>query len=365
MIAIIGGLFGDEGKGKTVSSLALNYKNPIIIRFNGGQQAGHRVVLKNGLSHIFSNFGSATFQNIPTYWLKYCTFDPVATLKELIKLKKVCEPKLFIDDDCPVTTPYDQLANIENEKKNSHGTCGYGVGQTHQREYDFYHLKVRDLKYPFIFREKLELIKKYYNKFSVDNEEYINKCNKLFDFTNNIIPVKNNFANLLKYDQFIFEGSQGLLLDQNYGFFPHVTRSNTGTKNISENFNYKGIETYIVIRAYLTRHGNGPMPNEEYDNWIPNNPYEHNKYGIQGPFKKTILDLNLLKYAIESDTSIGEKTLVITCLDVLKDYGFMLNNKIYYFKNKYFFIDKILNYLDIKNCLISESPITGEYSVFN
>jgi len=295
VIAIVGGLFGDEGKGKTVSSLALNYKNPIIIRFNGGQQAGHRVVLEDGRSHIFSNFGSATLQNVPTYWSQYCTFDPIATFKELIELKKICEPKLFVDENCPVTTPYDQFANIENEKKNKHGTCGYGVGQTLQREEDFYHLKVRDLRYPFVFREKLKLIEKYYNKFSVDNEEYISKCRQLFEFTDNIIPVKNNPTNLFKHDQLIFEGSQGLLLDQNYGFFPHVTRSNTGTKNIYEGWNWNGVETYIVIRAYLTRHGNGPMPNEEYSHWIPDNHHEHNKQGIQGPFRKTILELNLLK----------------------------------------------------------------------
>lgn len=363
MIAVIGGLFGDCGKGKVVSSLALSYKTPLIIRFSGGQQAGHRVVLKDGRSHIFSNFGSATLNNCPTYWSKYCTFDPIATLKELIELKELCEPVLFVDGECPVTTPYDQFANIENEKRNNHGTCGYGVGQTHQREEDHYHLKVRDLQYPFVFKEKLKLIESYYKKFHLNNDEYIRNCSQLFEFTDNILILNdcsNKHNKLSNYDEWIFEGSQGLLLDQNYGFFPHVTRSNTGIKNIYETWPVYRPEIYIVIRAYLTRHGNGPLPNEEYSHLIPDNPHEHNKFGIQGRFKKTILDLNLLKYAIGSDPYIGKKTLVITCLDVMKKFAFTIKDKIYYCDDEDDFIENILNYLFIEDCLTSHSPYTGE-----
>ena len=84
--AVIGLGFGDEGKGLTVNHLANKLDNPLVIRYSGGQQAGHTVI-KDGYKHTFSNFGSGTLSGAPTYWSKYCSFDPVGFAKEYNKLK--------------------------------------------------------------------------------------------------------------------------------------------------------------------------------------------------------------------------------------------------------------------------------------
>src|SRR5690606_12238557 len=105
--AVIGIGFGDEGKGITTDFLCSRSRNPIVVRFSGGHQAGHTVVL-NGVRHVFSNFGSGTLRGAPTYWAKYCTVNPIGIINELDSLiKKGITPKLYIDEKCPITTPYD------------------------------------------------------------------------------------------------------------------------------------------------------------------------------------------------------------------------------------------------------------------
>ena len=132
--AVIGLGFGDEGKGTTTEYLCSQFSNPLVIRFSGGHQAGHTVV-HDDVSHIFSNFGSGTLSGYPTYWSKYCTVYPFALLNELeILLEKGITPKLFIDPQCPITTPYDKEYNQLSEKKNKHGSCGVGYSATIERE---------------------------------------------------------------------------------------------------------------------------------------------------------------------------------------------------------------------------------------
>jgi adenylosuccinate synthase len=117
------------------------------------------------------------------------------------------------------------------------------------------------------------------------------------------------------------------MLDMDYGFFPHVTRSNTTSKNAIAIINqlrkkdeYQ-IETFYVTRAYQTRHGNGFMSNENLDNsFIQINPDETNKNdGAQGVFRRAMLDFNQLRYALDCDEYHNHqdsvKRLVVTCLD--------------------------------------------------
>src|SRR6187402_1559457 len=97
---VIGLGYGDEGKGLTTDYLCKEYKNSIVIRFNGGQQAGHCVVMNDGRQHIFSNLGSGTFRNVPTYWSKYCTFSPGFFLEEFNEID--FNTHFYIDLQCPV-----------------------------------------------------------------------------------------------------------------------------------------------------------------------------------------------------------------------------------------------------------------------
>lgn len=352
--AVIGLGFGDEGKGITTDYLCSQSENPLVIRYSGGQQAGHTVYFKK-LKHVFSNFGSGTLRNIPTYWSKYCTVDPVGIINELtLLINKGINPVLYIDANSPITTPYDIVFNQSNDFIN--GTCGVGVGTTIQREQDLYSLTFSDLFIKSILSIKLQLISDYYNlEQDISLNEFYEAVFQLTSFDN--IKLSNKIP--IGYSDYIFEGSQGLLLDQNIGFFPNVTRSNTGSKNILSLRHKPWV--YLITRAYQTRHGNGHMTNENIPHNINLNTNETNvtnKY--QGEFKVSLLDLDLLLYGINKDEYIKntyKKTLVITCLDQMKnEFRFTYKSKIVYCDNENDFISRIKKILNIDSVLISKSP---------
>ena len=282
---VVGLGFGDEGKGLTTDYLCSNYKNALVVRFNGGQQAGHTVTTKNGLQHSFSNFGAGTFRNIPTYWSSYCTFSPAYFLEELDSLP--VQPLMLLDGHCPVTTHYDVLYNraIETTRgKNRLGSVGVGFGATVDRHYSSsIKLFVEDLFQPARWVKKLQLIRNYY-KLKIDTEtdfrfdmfdhesedrhfgEYISQIENLITLgIVNLVKEQDVFSKNQDFETYIFEGAQGILLDINHGTHPYVTKSNTTSKNAIEilrrNFNESEleIEIYYVTRAYHTRHGSGPF----------------------------------------------------------------------------------------------------------
>lgn len=360
--AIVGLGFGDEGKGKVTDFLCSRNSDPIVARFSGGQQAGH-MVMKEGHSHVFSNFGSGTLKYIPTYWSKYCTVDPVGIVNEYQILKdKGYNPELFIDPRCPITTPFDKLCNQNSSLINKNGSCGVGVGTTFKREENFYSLLFEDLFFPSIVEMKLNLIRDYYcynindvtDKFL---EDFLYCCK--FIRSKNFI-FKRNQKIITDYFSIIFEGSQGLLLDQHYGFFPHCTPSNVGTKNIIE-IGYEP-EVWLVTRAYQTRHGNGPMTNEDREFKI-NNKYEHNTtHEYQGEFRTSMLDLDLLKYAIMKDEyiNIHRDNLVINHLDCLEEFKLTHKGELLSFEDKNRFVNYIANKLNVRNVYMSSSPYSND-----
>lgn len=358
-IAVIGLGFGDEGKGLTTAYLAAQELNSIVVRFSGGQQAGH-TVHKDGVSHVFSNFGSGTLEGTPTFWSKFCTFDPKGVIIELRKLRELgIKPKLYIDNQCPVTTPFDKLCNQRKDLNN--GTCGTGVGPTWQREEDFYSLKVEDLFFPTIVQEKIKNISMYYGHGDPKHapKSTINYLNEFYDFAVEVTQVPE--IEIVNGDFFlddpsiqmkkkIFESSQGLLLDQNIGFFPNVTRSNVDTTNIQHFLKEDdAVDLYFVTRAYSTRHGNGPMfANESPINIdYPNETNVNNEF--QGAFRKAILNVDLLRYAITKENNTrsikaNSVNLMITCLDHISDgkYQFVQNDRLYVFYDPYDFAKEIM-----------------------
>lgn len=329
---VLGTLFGDEGKGAHVNFLASQIERPLVVRFNGGHQVGHTVV-HDGTRHVFSNFGSATLKGVPTFWSKYCTVSPTGVMREGDALREMgITPVVYYDANAMVTTPFDILKNIQNDNTNYHGSVGVGFGQTIQRNEDMYHLYMRDLLYPKIRDAKLQnIINKYYRynfdptqprqnvKTRAIYEEFLKACDKLVERHEIVYGGLKMFSD----QNFIFEGGQGIMLDQNYGFFPNVTRSNCTAKNAIEllkDFPERHIRTFYMTRAYQCRHGNGYMTNEDLDNnYIINNSNETNTdESFQGEFRKTVLDIDMLQYAIQCDRYENPKTkriLVVTCLD--------------------------------------------------
>ena len=336
---VIGSLFGDEGKGITTDFLCKEYPNKtIVVRFSGGQQAGHNVKLGK-YSHVHSNFGSGTLRGVPSYFSEHCTVNPVTMLREyeILSNKISTVPNVFYHPLGHLTTPADIAYNRWRERKLQHGSCGIGVGATMKRNLETPHkLYVIDLLNISILLEKISQINEYYRNLIESNNgdlgdyerefenEYYHFKNVLVPFSNWIKDKIHGYDFLNNYSNVIFEGSQGILLDMHHGVFPNVTYANTTSKNAleicSKLKNLKGaeIEIYYVTRCYQTRHGNGWMSDESSIELI-NTEHEINVFNEwQGPLRIGEIDYDLLNYvhSIDNIYSSGiKKNLVVTCLD--------------------------------------------------
>ena len=354
--AVIGLGFGDEGKGLTTNYLCLLNPKALVVRYSGGQQAGHTVVL-DGKRHVFSNFGSGSLNGNSTYWSKYCTVDPFGIYNEMqLLLKAGITPTLYIDAKCPITTPLDKNYNqmsIGEDMRN--GTCGVGVGTTLAREEKFHSILFQDLFFPSVLDIKLDLLAKNYYPNRLRVQEQIDVFKHCVNYIVNCPTIHISGGFPQNFKNVIFEGSQGLLLDQHYGFFPHVTRSNTGSTNIREMLFCP--EIWCITRAYQTRHGNGPMTNQDIKHKIELNPLETNVFNnFQGEFKVSLLDLDLLEYGIKKDNfiSLNKHNLVITCLDQIQnDLRFTYKGQIIQSLNELEFVNKINAILGFQNVYIS------------
>jgi len=344
--AIIGGGYGDEGKGLFTDYFSRETEGTAcVVRFNGGAQAGHTVQLPDGRRHIFSHFGSGTYAGLPTYLSSYFVCNPITFMREYDELRhdKVL-PKVAVAPTCPVTTPYDMMLNqiVEQARgPNRHGSVGVGFGETLERQDRApYVLRVRDLKYEDIIRHKLEKIRTEWfparlaelNVTKLDEswkdhltdenifENYLMDCQKFLMRTE-----QADLSSLKEYDELLFEGAQGLCLDQNYGRFPHVTRSNTGLKNVvalSERLGIEELDAYYLTRSYMTRHGAGPLPHE-----LMRLPYRkivdltNRSHPFQGPLRFAWLDVDLFRKAVHRDwkeqtSSVNLRVhLGMSCLD--------------------------------------------------
>jgi adenylosuccinate synthase len=347
---VIGSGFGDEGKGLATDHLCCHSQNPLVIRFNGGHQAGHTVVTAGKKRHVFSNFGAGTLRNAPSYWSAYCTFSLPSMLKEYEHLLTLgTSPVLYVDNRCPVTTHYDVLYNrvLESARGNGrHGSCGLGFGATIERhEAANICLYAGELLKADVCAGKLLSIRGYYRKrieqagFDFDSLDhdaedqrfmhYLDQLEKLVKQGAVSFVSESGILSSGQWSSFIFEGAQGILLDMDFGYFPHVTRSNTTSKNALAiiDRSLKGTISDAVIhyitRAYQTRHGQGPMTNENAGIKLVNNHNETNSFNEhQGSFRTGALDLDQLNYALSCDNHFSrglKKSLLVTCIDQLED----------------------------------------------
>jgi len=356
--AVIDLVFGDGGKGVVTNWLAMKDPSGVVIRYSGGQQAGHTVV-KDGVHHVFSNFGSGTLNGNPTYWSEFCTVDPVGIINELELLqKKGFTPNIMYHSKCPITTSLEKKRNESCYR--DHGTCGVGVGLTWERESKFYSLLMEDLYHPKIFDIKIKMIEEYYNDKVSDVFRY---CVEKLITLSNIMIYDDAYK---RYKNKIFESSQGLLLDKDYGFFPHVTRSNVGTTNILSMAD--DMEVFLVTRGYQTRHGKGPMTNVGLLPTLNIKNVETNVFNkFQGEFRVSLLDLDLLKYSIAKDPYINKHrdNLVVTCLDQMEnDFRVTHRGNISNFTDKLEFASFIGEILEVSNVWINCSEESNLEKVY-
>ena len=293
---VLGLAFGDEGKGATTQWLcrqALKYgRKPVVVRFNGGAQAAHTVIL-NGEEHICSTYGSGVLLGVPTFLSKDFFFDPIAAFNEYQTLKTK-SPILTVHPYCRIVTPYDIVAGINNAKVVRDGTCGKGIFQTFNR--------YESANFPSILSQKdregilrmfLQQVRLFYQieKDCALEDLFVQALCEL-PFTVAPEPSKAEEA------EAVYEGAQGLLLDMDYGFYPNVTPSHTGLDNLSpETLDHANV--YLVTRTYTTRHGNGYEPRHplSWDLTAKHETNVENEY--QGRFKTGVLDFDLIDKAIE------------------------------------------------------------------
>lgn len=335
---VLGLQWGDEGKGKVTDWLVKtsNFDEKIVIRFSGGQQAGHNVVLDNGISHVHSNFGSGTLRGVPSYFSEYCAIYPPTIMEETKVLKnKGFKPKLYVHPLSKLTTPFDVIYNRIREKRKKHGTCGLGVGATMSRmENTPYKLYAIDMKYNH-FKTKLLSIIEYYQSLLEGDDKILFSDLSVFEYIKYMDAINQIDIEFVNYDflidnfkHYVFEGSQGILLDMDHGFFPHVTYSNTTSKNayeICRKLNLYDINVYYVTRCYQTRHGNGWMSNEQKIELI-NTEHEINHFNdFQKEFRIGELDYDLLNYSLKIDENYSprcKRNVVVTCLDQRPNFVF-------------------------------------------
>ena len=299
---VIGSLWGDEGKGHMTDILCNNQKNTVNIRFNGGAQASHTVVTPDGKRHAFRHFGAGTFSSVPTYLSKEFIVNPVAFVFEKNELEEQfgIKPTVLVHPGCRVTTIWDVFINQAVEAmrgKNRHGSCGYGVNETVERNKHrryMFRLRVKDLFDEQTLRRRLTYIQDEYvpmrlkEEYGLTIQELPKEYQELLTYPENIemsmfyireflesVETIGDLAVAMKFDNLVFEGAQGLLLDQNnVEYYPHVTSSNTGIKNVMTFLKgtkfYGQVDIYYMSRCYLTRHGAGPFKNE-----LVEKPYEN------------------------------------------------------------------------------------------
>jgi adenylosuccinate synthase len=321
-VVTVGLGFGDEGKGATVDALCRQLGASLVIRYSGGSQSGHNVELPDGGRHTFSQFGAGTLAGVPGYLGPRVILNPSALPREADHLRSlgIDNPYAFltVHPQCLVSTFWHQTVNQLRETAradNRHGSCGHGIGET--RSYWLRHgddaVFARDLRDPAVLTEKLELLRQ---RLFLELQKFIEK----------VPPTELQQADLLALTPaataesllevglslqlqervpvasgtVIFEGAQGVLLDEWRGFHPHTTWSTVTAHHALEMALEWGVEELCVLgltRAYATRHGAGPFPS--YDAALtdalpdPGNP--HNPW--QGGFRVGWLDLPLLKYA--------------------------------------------------------------------
>lgn len=320
--AVIGANFGDEGKGLVTDYLCAQGAG-MVVRFNGGAQAGHTVVAPDGRRRVFSHFGSGTICGVPTFLSQFFVCNPIICLNELVDIAGAIgiTPVLYAHPNCVVTTFADMIINqrLEDARGDKrHGSCGVGVNETITRS-DVPELKITmsDLWNGVSLENRLAETCGKYAEFRSGKpiekpdamiHEFIRRAAKFADFVH---PL-----GIAQCKEPVFEGAQGLLLDQdNKEFFPHLTRSNTGMRNVRqlcEQAKISDCEIFYVSRTYLTRHGAGPLPGENPKMKFADDTNLEHPY--QGTLRFAPLDDGLLKRC-RADAGTQPFKLVLTHCD--------------------------------------------------
>jgi adenylosuccinate synthase len=348
-IVIVGAQWGDEGKGKIVDLLT-RYAD-IVVRFQGGNNAGHTIVLK-GEKFVFHLIPSGIL-----YENKQCVIgngvvvDPAVLIEEVNELKKrgylKDDSQLMVSEEAHLILPYHRRIDIARDRVFKIGTTGRGIGPAYEDKVARYGIRVVDLMDEEVFRKKLKanLLQKNAYLSEVLKEEPF-ELSEIFDeflrFKKQLEKYVRN-TSIILYDEIqkgkhiLFEGAQGALLDVDHGTYPYVTASNTvaGNACAGSGIGPTMIDSVIgVAKAYTTRVGEGPFPTELKDQVGERIREKGGEYGATTgrPRRCGWFDAVVVNHAIRIN---GIQEVAITKLDVLSDFdkvkicvGYRVNGKI-------------------------------------
>jgi adenylosuccinate synthase len=339
--------FGDAGKGLVTDALVRQLGAHTVVRFNGGAQAGHNVVLDDGRHHAFAQLGAGTFvPGVATYLSRFVVFHPTALLVEAERLMRLgvtdALARMTVDAHALVTTPFHVAANRLRESARGearHGSSGVGLGETMadakagelilaSQLRDATALRARAVRMQERKRAELaDVVSALRGDPFVERERLVLESSDVVDaWLERAVAVarririgdEGTLATILsRPGAVVFEGAQGVLIDEHFGFHPHTTWSNCTFDNALSLISEQGFASPVVrlgvLRTYAVRHGAGPLPTADpaLDRLLPE---PHNVDGPwQGAFRRGWFDGVLVRYALQAVR--GVDALAITHVD--------------------------------------------------
>jgi adenylosuccinate synthase len=321
---VIGANFGDEGKGLMTDYFCRSYPSdqPVLnVRFNGGAQAGHTVVTPDGRRHVFSHFGAGSFlPNVATYLAYDFIVNPILFRREYEELVRLgVRPLVYMHPHCLLTVPQDMMINQIIERHRGglrHGSCGVGIYETqyrskhnrklwlesichgnctpflNDRDFSTWHLEDMGAR-SLSDHDKMLLTNQNITAHYLEDVRFLKE---------HVIIADDSIYHRFKY--VVFEAGQGLMLDQqNMDYFPHLTPSNTGTKNLVDFIpRFDSFEVCYVTRPYFTRHGAGRFDQECMRESVRagiDQTNHHNEF--QGSFRYGYFDPDVFASSITKD----------------------------------------------------------------
>lgn len=334
-VVILGTQWGDEGKGKIVDMLTDNAD--AVVRFQGGHNAGHTIVVGDETTILHLIPSGILRDNVECYVGNGVVLSPEALLEELnmLQAKGVsANEKLFISDGCPLILPYHILLDQAREKargKSAIGTTGRGIGPAYEDKVARRGLRAGDLLNVENSIDKLSSILDYHNYvlknyFAHDTCDPAKTADQLRVWADQIKPMICDVSHRLyelqqQGKRILFEGAQGTLLDIDHGTYPFVTSSNTTSGGVCSG---SGIAPnsldYVlgIVKAYTTRVGAGPFPTELFDSTGEHLGEKGHEFGATTGRQRRCgwLDAIALKRAMHINGVTG---ICLTKLDVLDE----------------------------------------------
>ncbi|GGM47156.1 adenylosuccinate synthetase [Longimycelium tulufanense] len=332
-IVLIGAQWGDEGKGKATDLLGERVQ--WVVRYQGGNNAGHTVVLPDGQDFALHLIPSGILTPGVTNVIgNGVVIDPGVLLEELAGLEErgVDTSRLLVSADAHLIMPYHVAIDKVTERylgKAKIGTTGRGIGPCYQDKIARVGVRVQDLLDEKILRQKVEaalefknqVLVKVYNRRALDPNQVVDSVLEQGEHFRHRIADARLLLNqaLDRGETVLLEGSQGTLLDVDHGTYPFVTSSNptSGGACTGAGLGPKRITTVLgILKAYTTRVGSGPFPTELHDEWGERLRKQGGEFGVTtGRSRRTgWFDAVIGRYASRVN---GVTDYFLTKLDVL------------------------------------------------